>query len=123
MLSYPVVPLSCTVEIRVTQLLRDDWVRLLSVLSIRRHSVVMISILVTPRVSASAGYDRLVSEPLVIEKTEGDRIVDRLSDARNRAGPAELGDSCGGKEASCGTEGDRIVDRLSDARNRAGPAE
>ncbi|GJV73103.1 hypothetical protein Tco_1493098 [Tanacetum coccineum] len=28
----------------------------------------MISILVTPRVSALAGYDRLVSEPLVIEK-------------------------------------------------------
>ncbi|GJU68210.1 putative reverse transcriptase domain-containing protein [Tanacetum coccineum] len=30
--------------------------------------------------------------------TEGDRIVDRLSDARNRAGPAESGDSCGGKQ-------------------------
>ncbi|GJT46200.1 putative reverse transcriptase domain-containing protein [Tanacetum coccineum] len=28
--------------------------------------------------------------------TERDRIVDRLSDARNRAGPAESGDSCGG---------------------------
>nr|GEU69936.1 hypothetical protein [Tanacetum cinerariifolium] len=26
--------------------------------------------------------------------TEGDRIVDHLSDASNRAGPAELGDSC-----------------------------
>ncbi|GKB23144.1 hypothetical protein Tco_0862545, partial [Tanacetum coccineum] len=34
----------------------------------RRHCVVMISILVTPRASALAGYDRLVSEPLVIEK-------------------------------------------------------
>ncbi|GJU24264.1 hypothetical protein Tco_1162885, partial [Tanacetum coccineum] len=33
------------------------------ILSIRRHCVVMISILVTPRVSASAGCDRLVSEP------------------------------------------------------------
>ncbi|GJR07821.1 hypothetical protein Tco_0790473 [Tanacetum coccineum] len=30
--------------------------------------------------------------------TEGDRIVDRWLDARSRAGPAELGDSCGGKE-------------------------
>ncbi|GJY96524.1 putative reverse transcriptase domain-containing protein, partial [Tanacetum coccineum] len=29
--------------------------------------------------------------------TEGDRIVDLLSDARNRAGPAESGDSCRGK--------------------------
>ncbi|GJY69543.1 putative reverse transcriptase domain-containing protein [Tanacetum coccineum] len=29
--------------------------------------------------------------------TEGDRIVDRLSDARSRARPAESGDSCGGK--------------------------
>ncbi|GJW77855.1 putative reverse transcriptase domain-containing protein [Tanacetum coccineum] len=28
-------------------------------------------------------------------RTEGHRIVDRLSDARNRAGPAESGDSCG----------------------------
>nr|GEX56431.1 hypothetical protein [Tanacetum cinerariifolium] len=35
---------------------------------IRRHCLVMISILVTPRVSALVGYDRLVSEPLVIEK-------------------------------------------------------
>ncbi|GKC30100.1 hypothetical protein Tco_1037394, partial [Tanacetum coccineum] len=26
--------------------------------------------------------------------TEGDRIVDRLSDARSRAGPAESSDSC-----------------------------
>ncbi|GKE55964.1 hypothetical protein Tco_1495149 [Tanacetum coccineum] len=34
----------------------------------RHHCVVMISILVTPRVSALAGCDRLVSEPLVIEK-------------------------------------------------------
>ncbi|GJQ90449.1 putative reverse transcriptase domain-containing protein [Tanacetum coccineum] len=33
----------------------------------RHHSVVMISILVTPRVSALVGCDRLVSEPLVIE--------------------------------------------------------
>ncbi|GJZ12544.1 hypothetical protein Tco_0547774 [Tanacetum coccineum] len=29
--------------------------------------------------------------------TEGDRIVDRLSDARNRTGPTESGDSCVGK--------------------------
>ncbi|GJS71046.1 hypothetical protein Tco_0703887 [Tanacetum coccineum] len=62
----------------------------------RHHCVVMISILVTPRVFASAGCDRLVSEPLVIEKgascgTEGDRIVDRWSDAHSRAGPAESG--------------------------------
>ncbi|GKA70868.1 hypothetical protein Tco_0777007 [Tanacetum coccineum] len=49
----------------------------------------MISILVTPRVSALAGCDRLVSEPLVIEKTKGDRVVDRLSNARH--GPAESG--------------------------------
>ncbi|GKA22489.1 hypothetical protein Tco_0708451 [Tanacetum coccineum] len=83
----------------------------------------MISFLVTPRVSALTGCDRLVSEPLVIENyvfpspvrslvgepfsqldlsvirslfgTEGDRIVDHLSDACNRAGPAESGDSCG----------------------------
>ncbi|GJV34711.1 putative reverse transcriptase domain-containing protein [Tanacetum coccineum] len=34
----------------------------------RRHCVVMISILVTPCVSALAGCDRLVSEPLVIKK-------------------------------------------------------
>ncbi|GJV72596.1 hypothetical protein Tco_1492591 [Tanacetum coccineum] len=35
----------------------------------RRHCVVMISFLVTPRVSALAGCDRLVSEPLVIENS------------------------------------------------------
>ncbi|GJR39903.1 putative reverse transcriptase domain-containing protein [Tanacetum coccineum] len=58
----------------------------------------MISILVTPCVSALAGYDRLVSEP----------------------GYREVGSIRG---ASCGTEGDRIVDRLSDARSRAGPAD
>ncbi|GJY06398.1 hypothetical protein Tco_0373452 [Tanacetum coccineum] len=36
----------------------------------RRHCVVMISILVTPRVSALAGFDKSVSEPLVIETVE-----------------------------------------------------
>ncbi|GKA42676.1 hypothetical protein Tco_0735336 [Tanacetum coccineum] len=32
--------------------------------------------------------------------TEGDRIVDRFSNAHNRAGPAESGDSCRGKVSS-----------------------
>ncbi|GJU10082.1 hypothetical protein Tco_1132478 [Tanacetum coccineum] len=36
--------------------------------SYRRQSVVMIPILVVPRISALAGCDRLVSEPLVIQK-------------------------------------------------------
>ncbi|GJR85869.1 hypothetical protein Tco_0209880 [Tanacetum coccineum] len=59
---------------------------------------------VTPRVSALAGCDRLVSEPQGVTdwslfgwKSRRDRIVDRLSDACNRAGPVESGDSCGGK--------------------------
>ncbi|GJZ09947.1 hypothetical protein Tco_0544230 [Tanacetum coccineum] len=34
----------------------------------------MISILVTPRVSALAGCDRLVSEPLVIENTQKNKV-------------------------------------------------
>ncbi|GKE73533.1 hypothetical protein Tco_1535574, partial [Tanacetum coccineum] len=88
---------------------------------------------VTPCVSALAGCDRLVSDPLVIENyvplsvrsfvgepfsqldlsaieiqkrsqlrrssygTKGDRVVDRLSNARSRHGPTKSGDSCEGK--------------------------
>ncbi|GJV52187.1 putative reverse transcriptase domain-containing protein [Tanacetum coccineum] len=53
--------------------------------------------------SASRGCDILVSEPGYREVgascgTERDRIVDRLSDARNRVGPAESSDSCGDGE-------------------------
>nr|GEU75450.1 Gag-Pol polyprotein [Tanacetum cinerariifolium] len=64
----------------------------------RRQCVVVIPFLVGPRVSALAGYDILVSEPGYREVgascgTEGDSI-----DARNRAGPAESGDSYRGKE-------------------------
>ncbi|GJX07720.1 hypothetical protein Tco_0195652 [Tanacetum coccineum] len=43
----------------------------------RRHYVVMISILVTPRVSVLAGCDILVSEPLVIEKKQTIKEVDK----------------------------------------------
>ncbi|GJU73429.1 putative reverse transcriptase domain-containing protein [Tanacetum coccineum] len=50
---------------------------------------------VTPHVFALAGCDRLVSEPRVIEK-----VVDRLSNARSRHGPAESGDSCEGTRGS-----------------------
>ncbi|GJZ17682.1 hypothetical protein Tco_0553805 [Tanacetum coccineum] len=57
---------------------------------------------VTPRVSALPGCDRLVSEPLVIEKSK-------------------RGANCEG--ASYGTKGDRVVDRSSNARSRHGPAE
>ncbi|GKD09886.1 hypothetical protein Tco_1189571, partial [Tanacetum coccineum] len=38
--------------------------------------------------------------------TKGDRIVDRLSDAPNRAEPAESGDSCEGKDT---VEGDEML--------------
>ncbi|GJW21524.1 hypothetical protein Tco_0032146 [Tanacetum coccineum] len=42
--------------------------------------------------------------------TEGDRIVDRLSDARNRTGPTESGDSCVGKvKPKIPLEGDEIL--------------
>ncbi|GJX23212.1 hypothetical protein Tco_0227657 [Tanacetum coccineum] len=58
----------------------------------------MISILITPCVSALVGYEI------------GIRAF----------GYREVGSIRG---ASCGTEGDRIVDRLSDARSRAGPAD
>ncbi|GJT91498.1 putative reverse transcriptase domain-containing protein [Tanacetum coccineum] len=43
----------------------------------------MLHLMFPPRRGASCG-------------TERNKIVDRLSDARNRAGPAESGDSCGG---------------------------
>ncbi|GJZ59006.1 putative reverse transcriptase domain-containing protein, partial [Tanacetum coccineum] len=50
----------------------EIWEAALSISSLyRRHCVVMISVLVTPRVSALAGCNRLVSEPLVIEKYPG----------------------------------------------------
>ncbi|GJS19022.1 putative reverse transcriptase domain-containing protein [Tanacetum coccineum] len=76
----------------------------------------MVSILVTPRISALTGCDRLVSEPLVIENS----TYELLDIKRFR------------KEASRGTEGGRVVeeskkevdlDLLSDARSRLGPAD
>nr|GEV95648.1 putative reverse transcriptase domain-containing protein [Tanacetum cinerariifolium] len=70
---------------------------------IRRHCLVMISILVTPRVSALAGCDRLLCFPPTRKKSHWG-IVSPIGD-------------------SCGTEGDRIVDRLSDAHNRDGPVD
>ncbi|GKE68251.1 hypothetical protein Tco_1526323 [Tanacetum coccineum] len=69
----------------------------------------MISILVTPRVSALVGYDRLVSElgyrevggafrgtkgGRLVEESEKEVDSDLLSDARSRPGPAESGDFC-----------------------------
>ncbi|GJU56055.1 hypothetical protein Tco_1229769, partial [Tanacetum coccineum] len=82
---------------------------------------------VTPRVSALAGYDRLVSEPVLfrptgysitydskeepieeepleepneegyLEESDKEADSDLLSDARSRPRPAESGDSCEGK--------------------------
>ncbi|GJR83966.1 hypothetical protein Tco_0154751 [Tanacetum coccineum] len=73
--------------------------------------VVMISILVTPRVSALAGCDRLVSEPLVIENSliplsrgSFDVLVgmDRLSKRK-------FGIVCHGKVVRIPLEGDEIL--------------
>ncbi|GJW31387.1 hypothetical protein Tco_0051419 [Tanacetum coccineum] len=77
----------------------------------RRHCVVMISFLVTPRVSALAGCDRLVSEPLVIENSliplsrgSFDVLVgmDRLSKRK-------FGIVCHGKVVRIPLEGDEIL--------------
>ncbi|GJY05705.1 hypothetical protein Tco_0371645 [Tanacetum coccineum] len=66
---------------------------------------------VTPRVSALAGYDRLISEPLI-----GYREV-VLSDNRDQKMESRITEG-----ASYGTKGDRVVDRSLNARSRHGPA-
>ncbi|GKA87916.1 hypothetical protein Tco_0809680, partial [Tanacetum coccineum] len=54
----------------------DIWEAALSISSLyRRQYVVMISILVSPRVSALAGCDRLVSEPLRNDHEVGKKMI------------------------------------------------
>ncbi|GKB03308.1 putative reverse transcriptase domain-containing protein [Tanacetum coccineum] len=79
----------------------------------------MISILVTPRVSALAGCDSLNYRAFGYREvggasygTKGDRVVDRLLDSHSRAGPAESGDSCEvchEKVVRISLEGDEIL--------------
>ncbi|GKA20388.1 hypothetical protein Tco_0700377 [Tanacetum coccineum] len=98
----------------------------------RHHCVMMISILVTPRVSALAGCDRLVSEPLVIEKRFVFLLFFEFYFDLRATRYQKIQKRSHLRRSFRGTKGGRVVeesekevdsDLLSDACSRSGPAE